>query len=363
MTTPPFTSSPDPIWIVDDARGHLDAVAANGDDVLVASHEEAEDESEDRWSDWLARRTYAAAWEGACERALARKNDRRLPPAAVVLARARNVISPPQSGTCCTRDLGCGAYVGSMDVFKKFLGIGGAVALVVACDPVVETYETAESYDAVIVEVGNGDVNVIASADDKIRVTGTLTFSDEVPAYEVEADGRGNLVVSGKCAPTDSTCLTDIDVELPPDVRIVVLTDAGHVSADGIRSGGELTSNSGNLTISDVAGSFTLTANDGKIEGSDVIAEEIMATTMSGAIDLTFSGAPTTVTANTGEGDITIRLPPSVAYFVDAWTGRGIVEVDVPQESASLYMVTARADVGDIGIYNNCEGGSSTACP
>lgn len=56
-----FTSSPDPIWIVDDARGHLDAVAANGDDVLVASHEEAEDENEDRWSDWLARSTYSAA--------------------------------------------------------------------------------------------------------------------------------------------------------------------------------------------------------------------------------------------------------------------------------------------------------------
>ncbi|MCA9657287.1 MAG: DUF4097 family beta strand repeat protein [Myxococcales bacterium] len=250
-----------------------------------------------------------------------------------------------------------------MDVLKKFLGIGGAVALLAACDPLVETYETADSYDAVVIEVGTGDVNVMASSDDKIRVTSTLTFSEEKPAYSVEPDGRGNLVVSAKCSPTDSTCTTAIDVELPPEVRVVVLSDQGNVSADGIRSGGELTANSGNLTVSDVSGTFTLMAAAGSIEGTDLIAEAVTANATMGAIDLTFSGAPTSVTANTGEGDITINVPPSVAYFVDASSGRGNVQVDVPQESASLYMITAHADIGDVGIYNNCEGGSSTACP
>lgn len=252
----------------------------------------------------------------------------------------------------------------AMDVLKKFLGIGGAVALLAACDPLVETYETGDSYDAVVIEVGTGDVNVMASADDKIRVTSTLTFSEEKPAYSVEPDGRGNLVVSAKCSPMDSTCTTAIDVELPPEVRIVVLSDQGHVSADGIRSGGELTANNGNLTVSDVSGSFTLTADAGSIEGTDLIAEDLTATVKTaGAIDLTFSGAPTSVTANTGEGDITIKVPPSVEYFVDAWSERGNVQVDVPEKSASLYTIFARTDVGDIGIYNNCEGGSSTACP
>jgi hypothetical protein len=250
-----------------------------------------------------------------------------------------------------------------MDVLKKFLGIGGAVALLAACDPLVETYETADSYDAVVIEVGTGDVNVMASADDTIRVTSTLTFSEEKPAYAVEPDGRGNLVVSAKCSPMDSTCTTAIDVELPPEVRIIVLSDQGDVSADGIRSGGELTANGGDLMISDVGGSFTLTAAAGSIKGTDLIAEDVTANATVGAIDLTFSGAPTTVTASTGEGDITIMLPPSVAYFVNASSDRGTVQVDVPEESASLYMITAHADVGDVGIYNNCEGGSSTACP
>ncbi|MCB9707121.1 MAG: DUF4097 family beta strand repeat protein [Myxococcales bacterium] len=243
-----------------------------------------------------------------------------------------------------------------MDAFVKILGVCAGLSLLCACD-VIKTYETAESFGTVRVEVGNGDVTVRPSPDDKIYVTATLAFGEEEPAYTVEPSASGSeLVVTGKCAANDTTCLTDVEVLLPVDRKILAYTDQGSIDVEGIRGGGELRAITGDVVIDQLGGELALSTTAGKIFGSALIAEVVDATTESGPIELTFKSPPSDLSTVTGNGDITLYLPTTVEYLVDALTGRGDLKIDVAQATSSLYQVFARADIGDIMIYNACEG-------
>ena len=72
-------------------------------------------------------------------------------------------------------------------------------------------------------------------------------------------------------------------------------------------------------------------------------------------IDVAFAQSPKTVDVRTGNGDVTVALPPPGPYVVDATTGQswGSTAVRVPQTrdaGAAAAVVTARSDTGDVTV-------------
>ena len=85
------------------------------------------------------------------------------------------------------------------------------------------------------------------------------------------------------------------------------------------------------------------------------VSGSFRAVTDTGDIDVAFAQSPKTVDVRTGNGDVTVALPPPGPYVVDATTGQswGSTAVRVPQTrdaGAAAAVVTARSDTGDVTV-------------
>jgi lia operon protein LiaG len=158
-----------------------------------------------------------------------------------------------------------------------------------------------------------GKVNVV-------NVEGDLQL-DVAAAPVTTSNTRGDLrieVGSGEVQVTQSR--GDLSVD----------TGSGAVSVSDVR--GEQVSietGSGEVTTSDVRTSqLSIDTGSGDIRVSKLMASQVSLETGSGAVMADVSGEVWNVDVETGSGDITLRVPPTVGAEVDIETSSGDIETD-----------------------------------
>ena len=86
---------------------------------------------------------------------------------------------------------------------------------------------------------------------------------------------------------------------------------------------------SGEVTTNDVRTSqLSVQTGSGDIRANKLIASQVSLETGSGAVTADVSGEVWNVDVETGSGDITIRVPPTVGAEVDIETSSGDIETD-----------------------------------
>ena len=158
-----------------------------------------------------------------------------------------------------------------------------------------------------------GKVNVV-------NVEGDLTL-DLASAPVTTSNTRGELrieVGSGEVQVTQSRGDLSID------------TGSGAVSVSDVR--GEQVSietGSGEVTATDVRTSqLSVETGSGDIRASNLMASAVELETGSGAVTADVSGEVWNVNVETGSGDITLRVPPTLGAEVDIETSSGDIETD-----------------------------------
>ncbi len=138
----------------------------------------------------------------------------------------------------------------------------------------------------------NGEVRVRGGGGDEIAVRTVLVERNEGDAeYSLEVEGD-RLVVTGECdARWWDRCQVGFVVTVPSDFDVEVQTNNGRVS------------------LSDVAGEVRVETDNGAIEADRLGSSMVDTHTDNGRIRLTFDDAPTSVTAESDNGAIAVRLP------------------------------------------------------
>ena len=158
-----------------------------------------------------------------------------------------------------------------------------------------------------------GKVNVV-------NVEGDLRI-DAAAAPVTTSHTRGELRIEVGSGPVQ---VTDSRGDLSVD------TGSGTVSASDVR--GEQVSietGSGEVTATDVRTShLSVETGSGDIRASNLIAGQLSLETGSGAVTADVSGEVWNVDVETGSGDITLRVPPTLGAEVDIETSSGEIETD-----------------------------------
>src|SRR5215813_5930428 len=219
------------------------------------------------------------------------------------------------------------------------------------------------------VSVDEGDITAGPGPAGEVRVHGTLHYSIVRPKLHWQRS-RSTIALHARCQVPTGICSFDYAITVPPVARSRISTGSGNLTASGLAgtitlgtNSGDVTATriSGNLTISDHSGGITVTSlagaqalitNDsGDITGRAVSSQHLTAKDLSGNITVVFTKVPRRVQVSNLSGDIRLVLPPGpTTYRVSASTSSGSTSINVPQSPTSPHVISVTDQSGNITI-------------
>jgi hypothetical protein len=207
-------------------------------------------------------------------------------------------------------------------------------------------------------DVGDGDVRVTASADDRMTVHGERRHGGLV--FQAVTEGNSVTICvfrrGSRCAidgvhghfyiptPGIHRSNADLTVALPPGAMLFAHTSDGAIEIRGAGAGVTAESGDGDIRIAESSGAIHAHTSDGKIR-IDTILGSVYARSGDGRVFVT--NATGSIEASTADGDVEVRLAAvDTAQRIKVHTGSGAVTVYLPASFAGD--VDARTSDGKI---------------
>lgn len=228
--------------------------------------------------------------------------------------------------------------------------------------------EPAGDVTRLVLEVDSGDVRVVASDREGVRIERKETWSLERPSVTEEVSD-GVLRVRADCSALLSWCDVAYALEVPTGTTVLARTGSGSFEAEGtgavqadtgsgevlltsVTGDADVRSGSGDVTVDDVrARSVVARTGSGDITVTGAEVERVSGRTGSGDVELRLRDAPDEVLARTGSGEVDVELPfGDEAYAVDVRTGSGDQDVRVRTDPSSDRVVDVQTGSGDASV-------------
>ncbi|MET8991160.1 DUF4097 family beta strand repeat-containing protein [Nonomuraea wenchangensis] len=221
-------------------------------------------------------------------------------------------------------------------------GVLGLTATAAGCGIAGPASQTRSSYEVpgdvtgLRVEVDSGTVELVGSDRRTVRVTERLSWRKNKPETRHEVrDGTLNLAY--ECPDTFGAgaigveCEVSYRVEMPKGVRV------------------EVGSDSGDLTLSGLAGEVRVRSDSGAIQADGLAGGKVTATSDSGDMTLEFTGQPDAVTTETDSGHTVVRVPAG-PYRVEAKTDSGDKRITAANDASAPRSIKVSSDSGDLEV-------------
>lgn len=222
------------------------------------------------------------------------------------------------------------------------LGVACAVALLTAgCgslkqfgagvhNPAGKNY-TITGHVAMVTVDTAGSVTITGSNDSgPVTVTEEASYSTTPPATTRTVSG-GTLTLGYTCK-SELVCSVDYTIGVPKGVAV-------HAE-----------SREGTVTLTSVSGPVTARTFTGLISATNLTSPSAVLTSSAGGVNATFAAPPTSVQASTDAGTITLTVPGSATYNVNARAIVGVTTDTVHHSSSATHAITAHSDLGSITI-------------
>jgi hypothetical protein len=209
---------------------------------------------------------------------------------------------------------------------------GGAFGLSEAFRRTADSREViTNKVQRIVVNADAGDVELRAGLTGDIVVARHDSWLLDRPTV-VERIQGDTLSITTRCGSLRSVlrCRTDLKIDAPPELDVVVRTDAGDVDLRGLSGRAEVATGSGNIRAQ-------------RLEPITVKAR-----TSAGDVALDLFGQPARTEVHSDAGDVHVTVPYG-PYRVDADTDAGSVKVEgVIRDDLAPQAIAALTDAGDI---------------
>jgi len=145
------------------------------------------------------------------------------------------------------------------------------VCFISACLPTSKQYTELETYifdsadsQSILIEVGHGEVVILESEDDRVKVGGQVLFADEMD-YQVSSTEKQISIKAHVNRNNPPDISLRVEVHVPKELLVKVESDSASVFVQNYQGNLEIASTSGNITIEEVIGEMTLRSNRGNI--------------------------------------------------------------------------------------------------
>jgi hypothetical protein len=185
----------------------------------------------------------------------------------------------------------------------------------------------------IVVRIDSGNVDVRAGLTGDVMIDRHDSYLLRRPAVH-ERFGNGTLVVETSCNGLAGIlrCRSDLTIDAPPDVDVVVRTDAGDVDLRGLSGRADVRTGSGDIRTH-------------RLEPVTMRAQ-----TDAGNVSLDLFGQPVRTEARSDAGDVRVVVPYG-PYRIDARAGAGDVKVEgLIRDDLAPQAIDALAHAGNITV-------------
>jgi hypothetical protein len=185
-----------------------------------------------------------------------------------------------------------------------------------------------------------------------VLVSGEASFSD-TDQFDVRVED-GLLIVEHNCGDA-SSCTVDYQLLIPESTGIEVTTQGGNVSVSDTKAGVGITTEDGDIFVRRIEGEIVASTTSGLMTGTQNRSRVASFTSAESRISVSFDEVIDTLRAETGEGDITVQLTGG-PYLLEVQTGSGSVDVRVDETddaNQAAGEAAIRTSKGDIKIFQN----------
>ncbi|HTK68031.1 MAG TPA: DUF4097 family beta strand repeat-containing protein [Pseudonocardia sp.] len=195
------------------------------------------------------------------------------------------------------------------------------------------TYTIDDTVQTISFKGRAGHVEIRAK-DGPISVTERASFTTSKPVTSHDVSGKTLELREEGCPdrPTNGPCQVEWDITAPAGTVLDVQTNAGGIDVFGM------------------AAQITVRADAGGVEGHDLTSRTVDAKADSGGVELDFTQAPDSVSAETDAGGVTVTVPGGTSYAVDAGSDAGGKSVDVQEDPSSPHKIRARSGAGGVEV-------------
>jgi DUF4097 and DUF4098 domain-containing protein YvlB len=170
---------------------------------------------------------------------------------------------------------------------------------------------------------------VLASVDGQVHVNVDGTYAVAKPDVKVSTAG-GQLLVETSCP--DAHCSVDLTVEVPASAAVQAKVETASANVVGVSS------------------PLNLTVSDGSADLVQVRSPRVSVDVQRGSATLSFDSPPDQVSATTSDGSLTVRVPRSATYAIDAVAAQGSTDLHVPNDPTATRHIYLRSSYGSITI-------------
>ncbi|HEY3560491.1 MAG TPA: hypothetical protein VGL05_23660 [Kribbella sp.] len=170
---------------------------------------------------------------------------------------------------------------------------------------------------------------VEASLDGQVHVTVDGSYTAQQPDVQIRTVDR-QLVVQARCP--DSGCHVDLTVEVPAVAAVRAKVEGASLGVAGVSS------------------PLAVDVSDGSLDLSRVRSRQVSADVRGGSASLLFNDPPDRLAATASNGSITVQLPRTTTYSIDAVAAQGSTQVDVPNDATATHRLYLRTSYGSITV-------------
>jgi len=223
--------------------------------------------------------------------------------------------------------------------------VAAGALLLSACDweMASEQFSDQETFSQPVGEVrfgsDSGDIKI--TVGDTFEVRRTVGYRDAKPGKTYRMDG--DALILEACP--ERNCWVDYDVTVPEGTKVSGQLDSGSVEVAGVASA-NVSAESGDVTVRDVAGEVNATAQSGNINLSG-IGGAVVTSAESGDVTVSLTDA-NNVTASAQSGNVQVTVPKG-DYQVEIQSEHEGVRNDIGDGSTGP-KIDLRTESGDVSL-------------
>jgi Putative adhesin len=195
----------------------------------------------------------------------------------------------------------------------------------------------------------NGDISVTPGVDGRAHLTGVVSYSLFRPTLRWRVTPTQTVLEGPNCYWVGN-CSATLALAVPPAQALNLSTSSGNLTVSHLSGDLKLSDDSGDIVVTRSSGALALNDSSGDVTGTQLSGTSARVSNDSGDVDLSFVRAPDDVRVNASSGNVTVSVPANVSYAVSADTSSGTADIGVPTSSSSHHMITIRADSGNISV-------------
>lgn len=173
-------------------------------------------------------------------------------------------------------------------------------------------------------DLSSANLTLKSTARSDLEVEWTLQRG-RLPEVTLTERGNGDLQVSTVSSGSGSWSIS-MSAELPHGNRANITVNGGNLDLSDLTASTVAHVNGGNITVSGASAALQLNTSGGAIKLHGCTAS-VTATSSGGGVTATFGAVPTVDMTSSGD-DITVTVPPTAGFYLDAISIGGEVSID-----------------------------------